>query len=190
MAVSSTMLCSFTGDPMSAHTDHKPNRPPHAPKWAKLFWRDDRAAVLVEFAIILPMMLLVFAIIIEGSRLFISYQAAIGGVRDATRYLSRVVPTDICSAGGTLAGHTTKLQTIVGQSISGNAVLPTAVTLNSVTPSFACVTGDYRVNPAPIAQVTASVTVTFPFAGIFGLNNTTLGQITTSVTDSSRAFGV
>lgn len=154
------------------------------------FARDEGAAALVEFAIMLPVMLLVFAVIIEGSRLMISFQGAISGVRDATRYLSRVVPTDICTAGGSVAAHGPKLQSIVGQSITGNAVLPSSVTLNSVTPTFTCVSGTYRLSPSPVAQVTANVTIVFPFAGIFGLNGTALGQITTNVTDSSRIFGV
>jgi hypothetical protein len=51
------------------------------------------------------------------------------------------------------------------------------------------VVGTYRVSPAPVAQVTANVTITFPFAGIFALVGGSLGQITTDVTDSSRIFG-
>ena len=144
---------------------------------------------MVEFAIVLPMMLLVFAVIVEGSRLMLSFQSAISGVKDATRYLARVVPSDICTTGGTVGGYSAQLLTIVSQSTSGASVFPSAVTVNSVTPSLACVTGTYRVNPAPVAQVTANVTITFPFAGIFTLVGGSLGQITTDVTDSSRVFG-
>lgn len=153
------------------------------------FARDERGAALVEFAIILPMMLLLFAVIIEGSRMMISFQAAISGVRDATRYLSRVAPVDICSSGGSVAGYSTQLQTIVSQGISGNSVFPTAVTVNFVTPSFSCVAGTYRVSPAGVAQVTANVTITFPFAGLFPLTGGNLPQITTNVTDAARIFG-
>jgi len=153
------------------------------------FVGDERGAALVEFAIILPIMLLLFAVIIEGSRMMISFQAAISGVRDATRYLSRVVPVNICSSGGSVAGYSTQLQTIVSQGISGNSVFPTAVTVNFVTPSFSCVAGTYRVSPAAVAQVTANVTITFPFAGVFALNGGNLPQITTNVTDAARIFG-
>ena len=39
--------------------------------------------------------------------MFWSYQMAIGGVRDAARYLARVAPADICNtAGATLDGYT------------------------------------------------------------------------------------
>ena len=153
------------------------------------FARAEEGAALVEFAIALPMMLLVFAVIVEGSRLMLSFQSAISGVKDATRYLARVVPSDVCTTGGTVSGYAAQLLTIVSQSTSGASVFPSAVTVNSVTPSLACVSGTYRVSPAPVAQVTANVTITFPFAGIFALVGGSLGQITTDVTDSSRVFG-
>jgi len=154
------------------------------------FSHSQSGAALVEFAIILPMMLIIFAVIIEGSRLMISFQSAISGVRDATRYLARVVPADICTTGGSIAGYTTQIQTIVGQSTSGNSVFPSYVTLNSVAPAYSCVAGTYRISPAPIAQVTANISISFPFAGVFTLVGITQGQITTSIIDSSRIYGI
>lgn len=65
---------------------------------AARFLRDEDGVALVEFAVVLPMMLLVLAIIFEGTRLLLSYQAAISGVRDATRFLSRVVPATVCAS--------------------------------------------------------------------------------------------
>lgn len=184
------MLCSCTGDVMNK--THLKSHNIFCRARCKLvgFTKEERAAALVEFAILLPIMLLVFAVIIEGSRLMISFQTAIGGVRDATRYLSRVVPTDICTTGGSIAGYTPKLQTIIGQSMSGNSVLPTSVVVTNVLLTYNCVVGAYRLSPAPVATVTATVEITFPFVGIFGLNGSTLGVITTDVTDSSRIFGV
>ncbi len=165
--------------------------PPYRPcrRLFRRFRRDEDGAALVEFALVLPMMLLVFGVIIEGSRLMIGFQSAIGGVRDATRYLARVVPANICATGGSVAGYAAQLQTIVGQSVTGGAIFPAGVTVNSVTPTLACVAGTYRVSPAPVASVTANVTVTFPFAGLFALSGATLTPIVTNVTDSSRVFG-
>jgi len=153
------------------------------------FARADDGVALIEFAIVLPMMLLVFAVIVEGSRLMLSYQSAISGVRDASRYLARVAPLDICISGASINAYNTKLQAIVSQSVSGNSVFPSFVTINSVTPALTCVVGGYRVSPAPVAQVTANITVNFPFAGVFALVGGSLTPITTDVTDSSRVFG-
>lgn len=153
------------------------------------FVRDESGVALVEFAITLPMMLLVFAVIVEGSRLMLGFQNAIGGVRDATRYMSRIVALDICSTGGSISGYSTQLQTIVSQSILGQSVFPSGVTVNSVTPSYTCVAGAYRVSPAPVVQVSAQITVNYPFAGIFTLVGGSLPNVTTTVTDRSRIFG-
>ena len=153
------------------------------------FWRDESGVALVEFAVTLPMMLVLFAVIVEGSRLMLSFQSAIAGVRDATRYLSRVVAVDICRTGGSISGFTSQLQTIVSQSVDGEAVLPPGVAVNSVTASYVCVAGTYRVSPAPVVTVTAQVTITYPFSGLFALVGGNLPTTATSVTDSSRVFG-
>lgn len=153
------------------------------------FAQNESGVALVEFAITLPMVLVVFAVIIEGSRLMLSFQNAIGGVRDATRYMSRVVALNICDSGASISSYSTQLQTIVSQSISGQSVFPTAVTVNSVTPTYTCVAGSYRVSPAPVVQVSAQITVTYPFAGIFALVGGSLPTLTTTVTDRSRIFG-
>lgn len=155
--------------------------------------RDEAGVALVEFALVLPMMLLVFAVIVEGSRLMIGYQSAIAGVRDATRYLSRIVPVNICTTGGGVAGYAPQLQAIVAQSLTGGTIFPGGVTVQTggVAPALACVAGSYRVNPAPVVSVTALVDISFPFAGIFTLVGSSFGTtpLTTSITDQSRVFG-
>lgn len=150
---------------------------------------DESGAALVEFAILLPMMLLVFAVIIEGGRLMWSYQSVNAGVRDAARYLARVAPADICTSGGSVAGYGSDLETIVRETIGGKSIFPTKITVNSVTPSLNCVAGVYRISPAPVVQVTASMTIQFPFSGLFSLNGQTLGTMTKTITDQSRVFG-
>jgi Flp pilus assembly pilin Flp len=153
------------------------------------FLRQDCGAALVEFAILLPMLLLVFAVMIEGGRLMWSYQSTVAGVRDAARYLARVASSDICITGGGVSSYTGKLENIVRNSSSGDAIFPSGITINSVTPSITCIAGTYRVNPAPVAQVTASLTITFPFASVFAFAGQSLGTITTTVTDQSKVFG-
>ena len=155
----------------------------------RAFRKDESGAALVEFALMLPVMLLIFAVIIEGGRMMWSYQAAISGVRDAARYLARVAPQDICSAGGSVASYQPQLLAIVRESIDGDALFPASLNVASVTPSLACHPGSYRVSPAPVVAVRANLTMTFPFAGIFALNGGSLGTINTVITDQSRVFG-
>lgn len=153
------------------------------------FLRDDRGVALLEFAIVLPMMLLVFAVIIEGSRMMLSYGSAINGVRDAARFLARTAPANLCTSGASVAGYSTQLQTLVRQGVTAYSVFPSAVTVGAVTPSYRCVAGTYRGGPVPVAQVTAVITVTFPFAGLFTLVGANRPVLVTSITDQSRVFG-
>ncbi len=145
--------------------------------------------MLVEFALILPLMLLVFAVIVEGTRMLNSYQMAVEGVREAGRYLARTAPIDVCLSGGNLSGYSAKLKTLVEQDINGNAIMPAQITVNSVTPTHVCVAGSYRTNPAPVAVVTANMTIQFPFGSIFSLFGSSLTSVTTNVTDRARIFG-
>lgn len=148
-----------------------------------------QGAQIVEFTILLPMLLLLFAVIVEGGRLMWSYQATNAGVRDAARYLARVVPSDICTTGGSVSGWTDELTDIVKESATGHAIFPGGVTITAVTPGLTCVTGSYRVPIVAIAEVTASLTVTFPFEGLFRLAGGSRPTIETVVTDRSRVFG-
>lgn len=159
------------------------------PRRLAAFRRDESGAQLVEFALLLPMMFLIFAVIIEGGRLMWSYQTVIAGVRDASRYLARAAAADICSSGGSVAGFTQELEDIVRRSVDGDALFPSGLTVTSVTPALTCVSGTYRVSPAPVVQVTARLTVTFPFAQLFSFGGGTLGTINTSISDSNRVFG-
>ncbi|NSY39051.1 TadE/TadG family type IV pilus assembly protein [Leisingera sp. ANG59] len=153
------------------------------------FRRREEGAVLVEFALMLPVMLLVFAVIIEGGRMMWSYQAAISGVRDAARYLARVAPQNICSSGGSVDAHQPQLLQIVRESITGDALFPARLSVTSVTPSLSCQAGSYRISPAPVVSVRANLTMTFPFAGIFELNGGSRATINTVIADQSRVFG-
>ncbi|MFD1156585.1 TadE/TadG family type IV pilus assembly protein [Roseovarius aestuarii] len=162
---------------------------PFSRKFIQGFLWDTSGVALVEFAIMLPMMLLLFAVIIEGGRLMWSYQSVNAGVRDAARYLARVAPGDICTAGGSVASYKPNVETIVRNTISGNSFLPSQISVNSVTPSLNCVAGVYRVSPAPIVTVTATMTIQFPFAGIFTLNGQNLGTVNTAISDQNKVYG-
>lgn len=152
------------------------------------FRKDQHGAALVEFAISLPLVLLLFAAIIEGGRMVWAYQAASAGVRDAARYLARVAPRDICTAGGSVATFSATLKQIVERDQAGNAFFPTGMTVNSVTPTLNCVAGTYR-NGAAIAQVSANISITMPFSNVFSFAGQRLSNVTATITDQSRIYG-
>lgn len=151
--------------------------------------RADDGVALVEFAITLPMMIFTFAVIIEGSRMMLAYESAITGVRDATRFLARMAPSDLCVTGASVAGYATQLGTLVTQGVSGQSVFPSAVTVGAVTPSYRCVSGSYRGGTVPVAQVSAVITVTFPFSTIFTWLGASRPTLVTTVTDQARVYG-
>jgi Flp pilus assembly protein TadG len=159
------------------------------PDAAQGFVADERGTALVEFAMVLPVMLILFAAIVEGSRMMMSFQSAIVGVRDAARFLARTVPSDICTTGGSVSSYASQLLTIVLRGTSTRSAFPPGVTVTSVTPSYTCVTGTYRISPAPVATVTASVTITYPFSGLLALVSGTLPTATVTITDQTRIFG-
>ncbi len=148
-------------------------------------------AALVEFAIALPLLLLLFATIIEGGRMMWSYQTAAAGVRDAARYLARVAPQDICATGGSVSGYSATLLNIVRNANDGTALFPGGITITGVSPSLICVTsGNLRNSPTPVVQVTADLTITFPFAAVFGFaGGSDLTTLNTTITDQSKVYG-
>jgi Flp pilus assembly protein TadG len=151
--------------------------------------RCDDGVALVEFAFVLPLMLLVFAMAIEGGRTFWAYQTAVAGVRDATRYLSRAVPSNACSAGYNFGPITATIADIVAKDMNGATVLPAQVVITSVVPTLTCVPGNFRISPAPVVKVTVNMTIAYPFSGIFGFNGQTLPGVATTVADSAKVFG-
>lgn len=151
--------------------------------------RSDRGASLVEFAIVMPMLILLFGAVVEGGRMMWAYQTVAEGVRDATRYLGRIAPADVCTAGG-LSAHTGDLETMVRNSSSGASLFPTnrRVTVGSVT--AACVDGPGWPGVDPVVQVTASVTIDFPFGALLTImGGDALGTVTATISDRTRVFG-
>ncbi len=153
------------------------------------FAGDESGAQLVEFAIVLPLMLLIFGLIVETGRLMWSYQAVVSGVRDASRYLARVAPRDVCSTGGSVVGYTSVITTIVAKASDGTEILPSGVLVTAVTPSLSCPSGTFRSDEAPLVTVTADVEVTFPFSGLFVFVGGSRPTLNTSVSDQSRVYG-
>lgn len=174
--------------------------------------REDGVA-LVEFALFLPLFLLSFFVIVEFARVFFAYQGAIVGVRDAARYMARVVPADICvDAGGVgdvlegaaynnvdaVNGRHDAIYQIVWRNMDteDTSLLPVNVFLLDVDAVYRCVLdeGAYRQEEVPVVIVAADIEIRLPLIGILEFNNVewinNLSNITHTVIDESRIFGV
>ena len=151
--------------------------------------RDDEGSALVEFGLILPVCLLFFGVAIEGARTFWAYQTVISGVRDAARFVGRAAPNNICTNGGSLSGYSNTITQIVRDTREGNTLFPASIRVDSVTANLNCVAAGLRVPQTPVATVTATLSIDYPFKDVFALIGATLPDVTTTVTDSSRIFG-
>ncbi|AZQ67195.1 pilus assembly protein [Silicimonas algicola] len=168
------------------------------------FRRSEDGVALVEFALLLPVFLLAFFVIVEFTRLFFSYQGAIVGVRDAARYMARTTNGDICADAGSVGvpevityNDGDRYYAIVQRSMDTeiDGFLPELVVLDWVSRSVTCVShadaDRYRQARVPMAEVTARFTITFPLVGILELNGQrVLEPLWRDITDLSRVYGV
>nr|WP_254429173.1 MULTISPECIES: TadE/TadG family type IV pilus assembly protein [unclassified Ruegeria] len=155
--------------------------------------RCESGAPMVEFAIILPVLLLFIAVIIEGGRITWIHQATAGGVRDASRMIARIAPLDLCGTGTgtvTAADYDDLVTDIVTNQLGSSSIMPGGTNVVDVTPTCIPRSGTYRVSPASIVEVTAEVEIDFIFGGIFGWFGDSLTSITTVISDQSRVYGV
>jgi Flp pilus assembly pilin Flp len=166
------------------------------------FRRDESGVALVEFAIFLPLFLLSFFVIVEFSRIFFSYQGAIVGVRDASRYLARVADANVCVTNPATPNNGTVIvpgsrpiaRDIVLDSMRNeNSVLPANVRLENVFVIVRCVVepDNYRQANVPIVSVSARINIILPLGNVLELNGQPLlPRIRPTIIDESRVFGV
>jgi Flp pilus assembly protein TadG len=156
------------------------------------FRRAEDGTALVEFAVSLPLILVVSFGTIDSMRLFWSYQAAVAGVRDAARYVARVAPADICDTGGSLAGFETQLRTIIDSTIDGGALYTGGVTIANVTATLTCEgTLGLRQAQVPVARVSADMSIVMPFTEVFRIvGGAGFGTLTTRIVEDARVFGL
>jgi Flp pilus assembly pilin Flp len=157
-------------------------------RWFRRFAREEHGVALVEFALALPLFLVLLATAIDGGRMLWSYQKAVAGVRDATRYVGRAADMGLCP-GGSIAGHADMLERIVRNSVAGDDITPAGVTVVSVVPSLTCPAGAYRNGPVGVATVTATLRLDLPLSGVFALVGGELGTFDATITDRTRIFG-
>lgn len=163
----------------------------HTRHRARRIHRSEDGAALVDFALLLPLLVIMFGVTVEGARIFWGYQNVAAGVRDAARYVARIAPQDTCSgATPSLAAYQDEAEDIIKLTIDGNSPFIPGISVTNVSVSHSCETGTYRRSPVTVAQVTADVSMTLPFGGLISLGGGTLpGTISTSIFDQSRVFG-
>ena len=165
---------------------------------ARAFKSEQSGAAMVEFAIAIPCLLLVLAIIIEGTRFAYAHQAAASGLRDATRYVARIAQENPCLAGQ--AAGNTQLQADFDGRVDdivnfrfgtvNESVLPGGVTVTDVTPVLRCKAVDYSTTDISVVEITATLEYEFIFGGAFDFFNDRRDGFAFSISDQSRIFGL
>lgn len=158
----------------------------------RCFHKDERGAAATEFALVLPMMLILVFSIYEAGRVFQAYNIVQSSARDAARYGARL---GITCSGSTAsfddAGSMTAVQNLARTgAIDGTAapLLPGWSDNTSVTISLGCVSktsgsttfaGRYEGETAiPTVKVTAAAPYGMLFGGLFG--NLAINAVTVS----------
>jgi Flp pilus assembly protein TadG len=157
-------------------------------------WRDDKGSVLLEGTIVLPVLFILIFGVLEFSFYFYQQHLMSTGVRDAARYLARVVdPTD--AATQTAAQNLAATGSTAGGSarrVTGWDPDEVAITFSFVANGMVDGTRPYRQGPEAafpdslrIVNVTGSFTwVPLGFWGFFGF-----GSKSVTVTHTERFMG-
>jgi hypothetical protein len=150
---------------------------------------DDRGGALAEFLLGLVPLVIAFALIFEFGRAFWSHQAAIKGVRDATRFLTRVEnPSDPTAQAVAQRLLLTSQQAPGGvERWSSGSALPMEVSITAVPNAGGTFRGP---DPIRIVNVAANVELQLPMGGVFALfGGAPIGTVTYSVGDTGRHYG-
>jgi len=150
---------------------------------------DDRGGAIAEFMLGLVPLVIAFALIFEFGRAFWSHQAVIKGVRDATRYLTRVEdPTDAT------AQEIAQRLLLTGQQEEGGTARWSSgsepvmeVSITEVDNTAGAFRGPATIR---IVNLAANVELQLPLGGVFALfGGEPLGVVTYSVGDTARHYG-
>lgn len=171
------------------------------PHMLRRFRTATSGATVVEFAILMPVMLVCFGAIVEGARIYWNYQSAVSGVRDAARYLARVTDGEICEgrpAAEDLPGHELIGNAVANQRIRANMgdgsanLFPTGVSFRNLDTRLLCrATPGHTTELTPVVVVRMEVVVDLPFGAVmefFGRRENT--QMVSVITDESRIYGL
>jgi hypothetical protein len=156
-------------------------------RFIKRLSTDDRGGAIAEFMLGLVPLVIALALIFEFGRAFWSHQAAIKGVRDATRFLTRVEdPSDAAAQAVAQRLLLTSQQAPGGTARwSSGGAAPMVVTFSPIPNTF-------RGPPAggQMVNVAANVELQLPMSGVFALfGGSSPGVVTYSVGDTGRHYG-
>jgi len=165
------------------------------------FRRSERGATAVEFAILMPIMLVCFGVIVEGARIYWNYQSAVSGVRDAARYVARITDRDVCVGrppATTLPGHNIIANAVALERIQANIgtgdanLFPVGVAVTGISTRLFCIPTPGHVQElTPVAVVQARVQVDLPFGEVFEFFGARENaQMVSWITDQARIYGV
>jgi Flp pilus assembly protein TadG len=149
---------------------------------------DDRGGAIAEFMLGLVPLIIAFALIFEFGRAFWSHQAVIKGVRDATRYLTRVEdPSNPAAQAVAQSLLLTSQQGPGGvQRWSSGSAAPMEVSITAVPNAGGTFRGP---DPIRMVNVAANVELQLPMGGVFALFGGSPGVVTYSVGDTGRHYG-
>jgi TadE-like protein len=154
---------------------------------------DDRGGAIAEFMLGLVPLIIAFALIFEFGRAFWSHQAVIKGVRDATRFLTRVdEPNDPAAKAVAQRLLLTSQQAAGGvERWSSGSADPMDVFVENIANPDPDTGATLRgPNPIRMVHVTANVELQLPMGGVFTLfGGSPLGVVTYSVGDTGRHYG-
>jgi Flp pilus assembly protein TadG len=158
----------------------------------RAFHKDDRGAAATEFALILPLMLIIMFSIYEAGRVYWAYNIVQTSARDAARYGARLGVT--CSGSTGTFDDSTSTATVQNLARTGtidgtgDPLLPGWTNNATVTVSLGCVSktsgsmtfgGRYEGEAAiPTVTVTAAAPYDMLFGGLFG--DLTIDAVTVS----------
>jgi len=149
---------------------------------------DDRGGAIAEFMLGLVPLVLALALIFEFGRAFWSHQAVIKGVRDATRYLTRVEdPSDPTAQDVARSLLLTSQQAGGVQRWSSGSEPPMEVSITEIDNTSGTFRGPATIR---IVNLAANVELQLPMGGVFALfGGSPLGVVTYSVGDTGRHYG-
>jgi TadE-like protein len=149
---------------------------------------DDRGGAIAEFMLGLIPLVIAFALIFEFGRAFWSHQAVIKGVRDATRYLTRVEdPADPAAQAIAQRLLLTGQQAAGGVARWSSGSAPPMEVSVSQIPNGGTFRGPATIQ---IVNLAANVELQLPLSDVFAVfGGSALGVITYSVSDSARHYG-